>query len=197
MLYSVLRAIIRPLIFLLYRPQIDGYENFPLEGKTIIFSNHLSMLDPIIIGCILPRQVFFMAKMELFRIPILSSLLKSLGAFPVKRGTADLSAIKHSLQVLKEDKVFGIFPEGTRNKEGQIRTFSHGVASIAHKSKAQTLPIAIIGSYKIFRSIKIKIGKPLDFNKYYAQKSSTELLENMSLEMEQALKDLMNSANVA
>ena len=197
MLYSIARAIIRPIIFLLYRPKIDGYENFPLEGKTIIFSNHLSLMDPILIGCILPRQVFFMAKMELFRFPIFSWLLKKLGAFPVKRGTADLSAIKHSLQVLKEDKVFGIFPEGTRNKEGQVKTFSHGVAAIAHKSKAQTVPIAIIGKYEIFKPMKIKIGKPLDFNKYYIRKSSTELLEEITLEMEEALKDLLNSADVA
>lgn len=154
-------------------------------------------MDPILIGCILPRQVFFMAKVELFKFPIFSWLLKKLGAFPVRRGTADLSAIKNSLKVLKEEKVFGIFPEGTRNKSGKIRTFSHGVAAIAHKSKAQTVPIAIIGDYKIFKPIKVKIGKPLDFNKYYERKSSTQLLEEMTLEMEEALKSLLNSADVA
>lgn len=154
-------------------------------------------MDPILIGCILPRQVFFMAKVELFKFPIFSWLLKKLGAFPVRRGTADLSAIKNSLKVLKEEKVFGIFPEGTRNKSGKIRTFSHGVAAIAHKAKAQTVPIAIIGDYKIFKPIKVKIGKPLDFNKYYERKSSTQLLEEMTLEMEEALKSLLNSADVA
>ena len=197
MLYTIVRAIIRPIIYLLYRPKIEGYENFPLQGKTIIFSNHISLMDPILIGCILPRQVFFMAKMELFRFPVFSCFLKKLGAFPVKRGTADLSAIKHSLQVLKEDKVFGIFPEGTRNKEGHVKTFSHGVAAIAHKSKAQTVPVAIIGNYKLFSPMKIKIGKPLDFNKYYSRKSSTELLEEITLEMEKALKGLLNTADVA
>jgi len=159
-----------------------------------MFSNHVSFLDPIIIGCVLPRQVFFMAKMELFKFPIFGWFLKKLGAFPVKRGTADLSAIKHSLKVLSEDKVFGIFPEGTRNKTGGIRAFSHGVAAIAHKSKAQTVPVAIIGKYKIFRPICIKIGKPLDFSEYYLKKSSTEVLENMSLEMEQTIKNLINNS---
>lgn len=197
MLYSIAKAIIKPIIYLLYRPQIEGYENFPQQGKTIVFSNHFSLMDPILIGCILPRQVFFMAKVELFKFPIFSWLLKKLGAFPVRRGTADLSAIKNSLKVLKEEKVFGIFPEGTRNKSGKIRTFSHGVAAIAHKSKAQTVPIAIIGDYKIFKPIKVKIGKPLDFNKYYERKSSTQLLEEMTLEMEEALKSLLNSADVA
>jgi len=191
--YKFARAIVRPIMFLLFRLRVEGLENFPMEGKTIVYSNHISLLDPIMIGCVLPRQVFFMAKVELFKIPLLRTIIRHLGAFPVKRGSADLSAIKHSLQVLNEGKVFGIFPEGTRNKTGFLQSFSHGIASIAHKSRAKILPIAIVGQYRLFRPITVKIGKPLNFDDYFDQKSNTELLEKMADEMEQALKSLLSA----
>ena len=191
--YKFARAIVRPIMFLLFRLRVEGLENFPMEGKTIVYSNHISLLDPILIGCVLPRQVFFMAKVELFKIPLLRTIIRHLGAFPVKRGSADLSAIEHSLQVLNEGKVFGIFPEGTRSKTGFLQSFSHGIASIAHKSRAKILPIAIVGQYRLFRPITVKIGKPLNFDDYFDQKSNTELLEKMADEMEQALKSLLSA----
>ncbi|MFO7294462.1 MAG: lysophospholipid acyltransferase family protein [Clostridia bacterium] len=192
MFYKFARAIVRPIMFLLFRIRVEGLENFPMEGKTIVYANHISWLDPVIIGCVLPRQVFFMAKAELFKIPLLRTVIRYLGAFPVNRGSADLSAIKHSLQVLNEGKVFGIFPEGTRNKTGFLQSFSHGIASIAHKSRAKVLPVAIVGQYRLFRPMTIKIGKPLNFDDYFAQKSNTELLERMANQMEQALRDLLS-----
>lgn len=191
MLYRIIRGLIRPIVFLLYRPKVEGLENFPESGKTIVYSNHISVLDPVIIGCILPRKIHFMAKVELFKNPLFSFILKKLGAFPVKRGTADISAIKNSLQVLKEGKVFGIFPEGTRSRQGGIQHFSHGIASIAHRSKAKIIPIAIKGQYKLFRPINIKIGEALNVEHYFSQKSSTELLDSMSRDMESALRKLM------
>lgn len=191
MLYKIVRGLIRPIVYLLYRPKVEGKENFPKTGKVIIYSNHISLMDPIVIACTLPRRIYFMAKAELFKNPVFGFILKNVGAFPVKRGTADLSAIKNSLQVLKDGKVFGIFPEGTRGKQGEIQHFSHGVASIAHRSKAQIVPIAIVGEYKLFRPMRIIIGRPLEFDHYFAQKSSTELLESMSLDMENALINLM------
>lgn len=192
MFYKIIRAILRPIIFLIFRPKVEGLDKFPMEGKTIVYANHTFALDPVIIGCIMPRQVFFMAKIELFRNPILGWIIKRLGAFPVKRGTADLSAIKRSLQVLKAEKVFGIFPEGTRSKNGALQNFSHGIAAIAHKSKAKIVPIAILGEYKLFKPITIRIGEPLNFDEYFAQRSNADLLEKMADDMGQALKMLLN-----
>jgi len=190
--YKFARALLRPIMFLLYRPKVEGLENFPREGKIILYSNHISALDPVLIGCIVPRQIYFMAKMELFKNPILGAIIRALGAIPVKRGTADLSAIKHSLRILSQGKVFGIFPEGTRNKSGKLQAFSHGIASIAHKSKANILPIAIVGQYKPFRSITVRIGKPINFSEYFQEKTNTEILEKMSVSMGQALKSLLD-----
>lgn len=192
MFYKFARAIIRPIIYLLFRPKIEGLENFPMDGKIILYSNHISALDPVLIGCVIPRQIFFMAKMELFRNPILAAIIRGLGAFPVKRGTADLSAIKHSQKVLKEGKVFGIFPEGTRSKTGTLQAFSHGIASIAHKSKANIIPVAIIGNYKPFKPITVRIGKPINFSEYFEKRSNTEMLEKMADKMGQALNSLLN-----
>lgn len=193
MFYKIIRAILRPLVFLFFWPKIEGMENFPLNEKVIVYSNHKSMLDPIVIGIILPRKVHFMAKQELFKNPIMKKIVSNLGAFPVKRGTADFAAIKNSLRILKEGGVFGIFPEGTREKQGQIQNFSHGVASIAHRSKACIIPIGIKGEYKLFKSLRIRIGKDLQMDHYFDQRSSPELLEEMSNDMQEALGILLKA----
>lgn len=193
MFYKIIRAILRPIILLLFWPKIKGIENFPTEGKVIIYSNHTSMLDPVVIGTMLPRKVHFMAKEELFRNPILSRIVSNLGAFPVKRETADFGAIKNSLRILKEGGVFGIFPEGTRQKEGEVQNFSHGMASIAHRSKAKIIPIGIEGQYKLFRRLRIRIGEELDMKPYFDQRSNAQLLELMSIDMKEALENLLKA----
>ncbi len=192
MFYKIIRFILRPILFLLYRPKVVGLNNFPMTGGVLLYSNHISMLDPVLIGCILPRRIYFMAKVELFTNPIFGTILKNLGAFPVKRGTADLSAIKNSLRVLKDGHVFGIFPEGTRKKEGKVKDFSFGAASIAHKAKAKIVPVGVVGGYKLFHPMKVVIGKELDMGYYYSQKSNSELIELMSKDMENSLNSLFD-----
>jgi len=195
MFYNFAKFIIKPLVYLFFRPKVEGIHHIPAEGKAIVYSNHISFLDPIVIGCLLPRPISFMAKAELFKNPLLRWIIKHLGAFPVKRGTADLSAIKNALQVLKEGKIFGIFPEGTRSRTGELLNFSHGIASIAHRSKAKIIPITITNGYTLFKPITVRIGKPLDFDRYFNQKSNTQLLEQMVEEMEAAIKSLQNCGN--
>lgn len=190
-MYGLVRGLLCPLVYLLFRPKVEGLENFPRDGKTIVYANHISAIDPVVIACVLPRQIYFMAKIELFKNPLLAWILKRVGAFPVKRGTADISAIKNSLKVLNEGGVFGMFPEGTRSKDGKLQEFTHGIASIAHKSKATIIPVAILDEYKYFKPLKLRIGKPLSFESYFDQKSNTELFEKMALEMGQAIKKML------
>ncbi|HZJ56901.1 MAG TPA: lysophospholipid acyltransferase family protein [Clostridia bacterium] len=192
MFYKIIRGLLRPILFLLYRPKTIGLDNFPKTGKVVLYSNHISMLDPILIACMLPRRIYFMAKSELFQNPILRFVLKNVGAFPVKRGTADLAAIKNSLKVLKGGNVFGIFPEGTRGKQGEVKHFSLGAASIAHRSKAKVIPVGVIGRYKLFHPMEVVVGEVLDMDNYFSQKSNTELMELISTEMENSLKSLFN-----
>ncbi|HHY81253.1 MAG TPA: 1-acyl-sn-glycerol-3-phosphate acyltransferase [Clostridiales bacterium] len=194
MFYYIIRAILIPFLFLLFFPKITGKENLPKEGSVIIYSNHTSFLDPILLGCVLPRRIYFMAKQELFRFPPLAYIIRALGAFPVKRGTADITAIKKALQTLKEGKVFGIFPEGTRSKSGDLKDFNHGIAAIAQKSRAITIPVIIKGNYKVFRQVRVIIGKPLDLHEYYGQKPNSELLTKMSDYMTEAIKSLASES---
>jgi len=189
-LYKFVRGLLCPLIYLLFKPKVEGLENFPKAGKTIVYSNHISALDPVVLACVLPRKISFMAKSELFKNPVLAWLLQRVGTFPVKRGTADISAIKNSLKILNEGGVFGIFPEGTRSKDGKLQAFSHGIASIAHKSKAIIIPVVFLNEYKCFKQLKLKIGQPLGFDGYFEQKSNTELFEKMAVEMGQAIKKM-------
>ncbi len=193
MLYRIAKTIVKPLMYLLYRPNITGIDNIPKEGKTIVYSNHISMLDPVLIGCILPRRVYFMAKEELFKNPLLRWLLTNLGAFKVKRGSADISAVKNALKVLKEDKVFGIFPEGTRNAE--LGEFSHGIAAISHRSKAVTVPVVIVDKYRLFRPTRVVIGKPLELDEYYSQKSNAVIMDEISGKMLNTIKNIFDEYN--
>lgn len=190
MLYSIIRCILTPIIYLLFRPNVTGRENIPSEGSAIVYSNHISILDPILLACILPRKINFMAKEELFKNPLFRRILRAVGAFPVKRGSADITAIKTALRRLKEGKVFGIFPEGTRSKDGEMLNFTHGMAAIAQRSGAVTVPVAISGKYNVFHPLHVTIGKPLDLKDYYGKKSNSELLNKMSELMSTEIKKL-------
>lgn len=193
MLYSVAKILCTLVISILFRIKVTGLENFPEKGPVIVYSNHKSMWDPIIIGCILKRPVFFMAKEELFRYPIFGFILKKINAFPVKRGTPDRSAIKMGIQVLNEDKVLGIFPEGTRSKTGNLLDPEPGIAMIFLKSQnASLVPVAIKGNYRWFSAIDVIIGKPIKFD-IPEEKINSKRLKEISAEIFNEVFQLMSS----
>ncbi|MBA4534082.1 1-acyl-sn-glycerol-3-phosphate acyltransferase [Brevibacillus laterosporus] len=179
-LYKFFRAIFRIVLKGLYRYESIGYENVPNEGPVILCSNHISNWDPPLLGCGIDRQVSYMAKEELFRYPVLSHVLKSFNAIPVKRGGNDRGAIRTTLQVLEQGKVFGIFPEGTRSKTGELGEGKTGVAMFALKSEAAIIPVAIIGPYRLFHKVKVVYGKPIDISKYREAKSSSETMREVT-----------------
>lgn len=145
--------------------KIKGLENLPAEGPVILASNHVSLWDPVLLGCGVPRQVWYMAKDELFHVPLFGWVLKHLGAFPVKRGQGDTSAIRQSLAILKEQRVLGVFPEGTRSKTGQLQKALPGIVLFMEKSQAPIVPVRVCGTRKLFSQgwgkVGIVIGKPL------------------------------------
>ncbi|MBU5677508.1 1-acyl-sn-glycerol-3-phosphate acyltransferase [Alkaliphilus sp. MSJ-5] len=192
MFYKVVKNSIRFILSLIYRVEIQGKENIPMEGKSIVCSNHFNLLDPVFIGTCLPRKINYMAKEELFSNKIFALILNKLGVFPVKRGGADISAIKTALKILKNEEVFGIFPEGTRSKTGEMLEAKPGLAMIAIKSQSSIIPVAIIGNYKPFSKIKIIIDKPIDFSDYYDQKISIEEYQQLSQSVLEHIKKLMN-----
>lgn len=123
-----------------------GAEHFPAEGPVIIASNHASFLDPVLIATCIPRQTVFLAKKELFSVPVLGWWFKSLGSYPVDRGGSDLRAVKTAMRLLKEGRVMIVFPEGTRCEDGEIQPFQEGMAWLALQTDAPITPIYIHGS---------------------------------------------------
>jgi len=178
--YRIFRGFFRIIFSLVFRWQVIGREHIPKEGPVILCANHISLWDPPLLGSGIERQVNFMAKEELFRIPGLNFLLVKFGAFPVKRGAGDRAAIRATLKLLEEGKIFGIFPEGTRSKTGEVGEGMPGVAMFALKSEADVIPVAIIGPYRMFRPIKIVYGKPIDLTQLREAKTGSDTLKGTS-----------------
>jgi len=173
MLYVFFRGLLRVIYKMLFRIEARGVEHIPAEGPVILASNHISILDPPSVGILIKRKVHFMAKEELFKIPVFGALITSFGAFPVKRGGVSKDAIKSAIQLLKEGNVMGIFPEGTRNS--QPGAAKKGTAMIALRSGAAIVPVAISGNYKLFRKMIVSYGEPVDLNAAMEGQSSPDL----------------------
>lgn len=163
-IYVFCRGVLRMLYAVLYPLKIVGRENIPREGGVLLCANHISNLDPITIGIKLERQVKYMAKEELFKVPVLGWLVGQLGAFPVKRGGVSKDAIKTALKTLRAGEMMGIFPEGTRNSDSGAA--KKGAASFALRSGAAVIPAAIMGPYKLFRPITVVYGEPIDLSAF-------------------------------
>ncbi|ASS75167.1 1-acyl-sn-glycerol-3-phosphate acyltransferase [Tumebacillus algifaecis] len=189
-LYRFLRALLRIFFRLFYRWQISGTENIPQTGGVIVCGNHISNYDPPLLGSAMEREITFMAKDSLFKIPLLSAILPSLGAFPVKRGAGDRGAIRASLEILSAGKALCLFPEGTRSKTGEVGKGQGGAAMLAIRSNAEVIPAAIIGPYRLFRPVKIVYGKPVDLSAFRGQKTNSEMIENATEAIMEAIRQL-------
>lgn len=177
--YAFAKRIVSPILKKMYRVEVKGLEHFPEQGGVLLCSNHIDNMDPPILGVTCPRPISFMAKAELFNVPILSGIIKKLNAFPVKRGGNDREALRTGLKVLKEGKVLGLFPEGTRSKTGKLDKSLAGASYFALRTNAQVIPCAIIGSYRIFQKVKVIYGKPIDMSELREKKASPEEATNL------------------
>ena len=166
------KILVFPIFKFLFRGELDGANNIPDEKSFIIVSNHGSLLDPPFLGHALGKKVSFMAKQELFKIPILSSIIKACGAYPVKRGLVDKNSIILASKKLFNNEIIGIFIDGTRQKDGFVNKPKNGAALIASKTKKILLPVAIINSHRLvrfkfflpfFSKVIIRIGKPISY----------------------------------
>ena len=164
MFYNCAKTIVWFILKLLYRIKVTGLENLPNEGGYILAANHRCLLDPIFIAAELKHRVYFMAKKELFWFPF-GSILRALGAFPVRRGEGDHSAVNRADDIIKEKKILGIFPEGTRSKTGEPLRPKSGIAVIAKDTKADVLPVGIHfdGKLRLGSKVTISYGKLIKF----------------------------------
>ena len=158
-----------PWLFSLWlRWEVFGRENIPADGPVVIACNHLSLLDPPVLGAAATRQVHFMAKSELFRPSWFGAIIRKLGAFPVRRGAMDRDAIKTGLKILKEKKVLAVFPEGTRSKTGELGRAGGGAFMMAVKMKAKIVPAYIYGTdlkrHPGWPKVRVIFGKPMEYD---------------------------------
>lgn len=194
MLYDFLKMIFLNIFLVLFRCKVVGKENIPKQGGVIIAANHVSLWDPPLTAAFVPRYVHFMAKEELFKIPILGYIIKKLHSFPVRRGASDRSAIRTAISLLAEGHCLGLFPEGTRSKNGMIRKPEAGLALIALKAGVPVIPTAIIGTNKIFKKgsflpvLEVRFGRPMTI---HSEKTDKSALQEFSQEIMNEIEHLM------
>lgn len=179
MLYAFLKSLAGVVFRAWFRVSAVGKEHIPSEGAAIICCNHQSFWDPPIIGYLMPRKIRYMAKADLFRIPLFGSFISHLGAFPVKRGGVSKESIRLSLKLLESGEMLLIFPEGTRNVDGR-ETAKRGAVHLAFKTGAPIVPAAITGTFRPFSKITVRFGEPVEMSREReqataeAQRAATE-----------------------
>jgi 1-acyl-sn-glycerol-3-phosphate acyltransferase len=155
----------------LYKITVVGLENVPEDGRQLFCSNHQGALDPFLIGASLSREVHFMAKKELFCFKPMAAFLSSLGAFPVDRKSNDVDAIKKAINLLKENQIVGLFPQGTRhiNVDPRQTSVRSGAGMIAFHSKCDVIPAYLYTKNRkntLFHKTVLIIGKPILFSEF-------------------------------
>ena len=180
MLYSFAIALVKFVMFFVFRIKKTGIENVPKEGGVILAINHKSDLDPVMIGITSPRKLNFMAKAELFKNKLFGGLIKRLGAFPVHRNSGDVGALKTSFKILNAGGAMLIFPEGRRVKKGDRRHAKTGVVMIAQKKTVPVIPVYIDGDYKWMKKITVTYGEPVSFEEYKEKKLSAEEVQALA-----------------
>jgi 1-acyl-sn-glycerol-3-phosphate acyltransferase len=199
-LYAGARILLRAFFRVFNRWEVVGRDLVPAEGGVLLVANHTSYADPPVVGTASPRPVNFMAKAELFSIPLLGWVIKRTHAFPVRRGAGDREALRRAIRLLKEGKVLLIFPEGTRSPDGRLIAAEQGAAFIALSAGVQVVPVALDGADRllplhspIMRPAKLRVwfGAPIDLAPLRGQRLTRDVLQQASDLMMAGLRDLL------
>jgi 1-acyl-sn-glycerol-3-phosphate acyltransferase len=187
------------------RVHIEGAEHIPAYGGVLLGSNHISMIDPVLISYAVMATrgvqiVWAPAKVELFTVPLFGRLIASLGAFPVRRGRGDLHAIRRMVAHLHSEKLL-LFPEGTRSRDGRLGLGKRTVGKLLHEAQPVVIPTAVWGTNRVlppgscfprYRTpIGVRYGKPLDLQRYYALPRTKETATVIVQELMQAIAALL------
>lgn len=199
MWYWIVKAILSPILRLLFRPRVEGLDNVPDTGAAILASNHLSFSDSIFLPLVVPRRITFLAKSDYFTTRGLKGRLKAgffkgVGQVPVDRsgGRASQAALETAKRILAEGKLLGIYPEGTRSPDGRLYRGKTGVARMALEAGVPVIPCAMVNTYDIqppgqivpkLMPVVIRIGKPLDFSRYAGMEDDRFVLRSMTDEI--------------
>ncbi|MCD5401042.1 1-acyl-sn-glycerol-3-phosphate acyltransferase [candidate division NPL-UPA2 bacterium] len=199
MFYALARAICRILFKLLFHAHTTGEENIPRWGPVLIAPNHVSFLDPVAVGTAARRRLHYMARNDLFAIPLLGWLIKNLNSFPVKKDRPDPEAIKEALRVLKRGEALLLFPEGTRSPDGRLLPGELGIGMLAWHSRAIVIPTAIIGSERALpvgakwirsEKIEVRFGKAISPEEFPEKRNRRETYQAISDRIMERIKKL-------
>ena len=194
------RALFRAFFWAGCRWEVQGREYVPAEGGFILAPNHTSYADPPLAGSALARPVWFMAKRELFSVPLLKHILPSVHAFPVARGTADRRALRRAYALLTQGKVVVIFPEGGRSPDGRLMPAEPGIALVALRAGVPVVPMGLMGADRVLprsspfprpAKVRVRIGEPLRFDHLRGQALTRELLQAVAADIGRALAALL------
>jgi 1-acyl-sn-glycerol-3-phosphate acyltransferase len=205
--YWLLKGIVLgPLLRAIFRPEVTGEENVPVEGAAILASNHLSFSDSIFLPLMLRRRVTFLAKMDYFtgrgvKGRLKAGFFKGVGQLPLDRsgGGSSNAALTTGLRLLRTEQLLGIYPEGTRSPDGRLYRGKTGVARMALEAKVPVLPVAMIGTDKVqpigkvvphLGRVRIVIGAPLDFSRYEGMEDDRFVLRSITDEIMYELMQL-------
>lgn len=193
-LYAFAQFVLRIFYYPVYRLKVEGRENIPQEGPVLLCSNHVAMKDPVMLGIVQKRQVFYMAKEELFHNGFIGGLLRRLGAFPVKRGTGGTDALEEAYTLLEENAMVGVFVEGHRSKTGELQKPKTGAALLCYRTQAPVVPVCITaGDGKLpapFKKTVIRFGKPIPAEKLSMPDDSSMQLRKASRVIMGAITEL-------
>jgi 1-acyl-sn-glycerol-3-phosphate acyltransferase len=174
LLYWVIKAILTPLLRIGIRIRVEGRHHVPRRGPVILASNHRSFLDSLVIPLVVPRRVTFVAKAEYFDDPKSAWFFRGVGQIPIRRegGSASQRALESAMDVLRAGGVFGIYPEGTRTRDGYLHRGHTGVARLALQSGVAIIPVGLVGTDEVqpidsrlprlFRRVSVRFGEPID-----------------------------------
>lgn len=179
----VLKFIFKIIAIILYRPKIVGKENLPTETGALLCPNHVHNLDSAVIVAMFKRKVNVLAKEELFKNKFICWLADMFGIYPVKRGKADMQAIKISLKLLKHNEILLMFPEGTRHGLEKGKKPKNGAVLIAATANKPIIPIGIQGSFKPFTKVIVNIGKPIDYSEHCEEVKDKEQASKLTQEL--------------
>jgi 1-acyl-sn-glycerol-3-phosphate acyltransferase len=178
MAYWVVKAVLTPILRFLFRVRVEGIENVPKDGPCILASNHVSFSDSIFLPLVLKRRMTFVAKAEYFDDPKTAWFFRAVGQIPIKRegGSASQRALDSAREVLEDDGLFGIYPEGTRSPDGRLYKGHTGVARLALQTGAPVVAVAMVGTREaqpigqvkpnVFMPITVRFSEPMTFERY-------------------------------
>ena len=192
MIYFIVRILAVIVLKFSFFLTIRGRKNVTgIKTGFIIISNHKSNWDPITLGISVPgRPVYYLAKDELFRKKAARFFLTRLHAIPLARGAGDIGAFKQALKLLRDGEVLGVFPEGTRSKSGELKSFAAGAVLLSLRSGFPIVPAYISGTYKLFHHVTLRLGKPVDLKEMYPGKASNAVIKEATAYLEKSVRSL-------